>query len=154
MTIGTIRRTDFRRATVAGMGRVIAFSGDQRACASAPPDGGDDASTGGGAWGAMSESLWPAWNGMLGAEARVLDAFGDVLGEKLLVLWALSRFGDEGPGDSTLAELVDDSGRPRFGDLLAEDMLLAAFSLAVAWADGETADQQTLAAGREIRPRL
>ena len=88
----------------------------------------------GGAWGAMSEALWPAWNGMLGAEARVLDVFGEMLGEKLLVLWALSRFGDEAPGDAALAELVDESGRPRFGDWLAEDMLFAAFSLGVAWA--------------------
>src|SRR5437660_12015615 len=93
-----------------------------------------------GAWGAMSESLWPAWNGMLGAEARVLETFGEMLGEKLLVLWALSRFGDESPAEGTLAELVDEAGRPRFGDWLAEDMLFAAFSLGVAWAsDPETA---------------
>jgi len=89
---------------------------------------------GAGAWGAMSEALWPAWNGMLGAEARVLDVFGEMLGEKLLVLWALSRFGDEPPESGTLAELVDESGHPRFGDWLAEDMLFAAFSLGVAWA--------------------
>lgn len=97
-------------------------------------DGGGE--EGSGVWGAMSEALWPAWNGMLGAEARVLDTFGEMLGEKLLVLWALSRFGDEAPGEGTLAELVDDSGRPRFGDWLAEDMLFAAFSLGVAWASG------------------
>jgi hypothetical protein len=82
----------------------------------------------------MSESLWPAWTGMLSAEAHVLDVFGDMLGEKLLVLWALSRFGEGMPGDTALAELVDESGRPRFGDWLAEDMLFAAFSLGVAWA--------------------
>jgi hypothetical protein len=87
-----------------------------------------------GAWGAMSDSLWPAWNGMIRAEARVLETFGDMLGEKLLVLWALSRFGDGAPGDSTLAALVDESGRPLFGDWLAEDMLFAAFALGVAWA--------------------
>jgi hypothetical protein len=92
----------------------------------------------GGAWGAMSEALWPAWNGMPDAEARVLDSFGDMLGEKLLVLWALSRFGDGSPADGTLAELVDESGRPTFGDWLAEDMLFAAFALGVAWAtEGE-----------------
>jgi hypothetical protein len=87
-----------------------------------------------GAWGAVSEALWPAWNGMLGAEARVLDVFGEMLGEKLLVLWALSRFGDESGEAGTLTELIDESGKPRFGDWLAEDMLTAAFSLGVAWA--------------------
>ncbi len=88
----------------------------------------------GGAWGAISDALWPAWNGMLGAEARVLDVFGEMLGEKLLVLWALSRFGDGSSAGGTLSELVDDSGHPRFGDWLAEDMLVAAFSLGAAWA--------------------
>lgn len=107
------------------MAKVIALDVDRTGHA-------DDAR--GGAWGAMSEALWPAWNGLLGAEARVLDVFGEMLGEKLLVLWALSRFGDEAPGSGTLAELVDESGRPRFGDWLAEDMLFAAFSLGVAWA--------------------
>ena len=96
--------------------------------------------SGGGAWGALSDSLWIAWRGMLRAEGRVLEAFGDELGEKLLVLWALSRFGDSGPGDATLAELVDDGGRPRFGDWLAEDMLFAAFSLGVAWASDSAGD--------------
>ena len=110
------------------MAKVIALNAE-RSC----QDGGGDEEEHG-AWGAVSEALWPAWNGMLGAEARVLDAFGEMLGEKLLVLWALSRFGDEAPGEGTLAELVDDSGRPRFGDWLAEDMLFAAFSLGVAWA--------------------
>jgi hypothetical protein len=107
------------------MGRVISLGAER-------PD--EDSEARGGAWGAMSEALWPAWNGMLSAEARVLDAFGDMLGEKLLVLWALSRFGDGAPGDSSLAELVDEAGRPRFGDWLAEDMLFAAFALGVAWA--------------------
>ena len=101
-----------------------------------PPPGRerDDDAHAQGAWGAVSDALWPAWNGMLGAEARVLDTFGEMLGEKLLVLWALSRFGEQGPGDATLAELIDEEGRPRFGDWLAEDMLFAAFSLGVAWA--------------------
>ncbi|SRR5581483_4225792 len=97
----------------------------------------------GGAWGAISDALWPAWNGMLGAEARVLDVFGEMLGEKLLVLWALSRFGDGSPAGGTLSELVDDSGRPRFGDWLAEDMLLAAFSLGVAWASQAQSEPRT-----------
>lgn len=33
-----------------------------------------------------------------------------------------------------LAELVDEDGRPRFGDPLVEDMMTAAFALGVAWA--------------------
>ena len=108
------------------MAKVIALNADRPR----PEGDGDD-----GVWGtALSAALWPAWNGMVGAEARVLDTFGEMLGEKLLVLWALSRFGDESPGEGTLAELVDDSGRPRFGDWLAEDMLFAAFSLGAAWA--------------------
>jgi hypothetical protein len=106
-----------------------------------------------GAWGAMSEALWPAWNGMLSAEARVLDAFGEVLGEKLLVLWALSRFGDEPFESGTLAELVDDSGRPRFGDWLAEDMLFAAFSLGVAWASQAGPQPGDGHRSREARPQ-
>jgi hypothetical protein len=106
-------------------------------------DGGGDvqSGSGGGAWGALSDSLWIAWRGMLRAEGRVFDVFGDELGEKLLVLWALSRFGDDGPGDGTLAELVDEAGRPRFGDWLAEDMLFAAFSLGVAWASDSAASE-------------
>jgi hypothetical protein len=96
----------------------------------------------GGAWGAVNETLWPAWSGMPSAEARVLDAFGDMLGERLLVLWALSRFGDGSPADGTLAELVDEAGHPTFGDWLAEDMLFAAFALGVAWAtEGEAPAQ-------------
>jgi hypothetical protein len=104
----------------------------------------------GGAWGAMSEALWPAWNGMPDAEGRVLDAFGDMLGEKLLVLWALSRFGDGSPADGTLAELVDESGRPTFGDWLAEDMLFAAFALGVAWATESDAPVQAPAPTRTL----
>lgn len=105
----------------------------------------------GGAWGAISDSLWPAWNGMLRAEARVLDVFGDMLGEKLLVLWALSRFGDGSPGDGSLAELVDEAGRPTFGDWLAEDMLFAAFSLGVAWASEQAVSPKTARAPRTLR---
>jgi hypothetical protein len=112
------------------MGRLIALPGDRpEDHALRHQDDGQPL----GAWGALSESLWPAWNGMLRAEGRVLEAFGEVLGEKLLVLWALSRFGEGGLGDGSLAELVDEQGRPRFGDWLAEDMLFAAFSLGVAW---------------------
>jgi len=115
------------------MAKVIALSADHRHRGVA--DGGRRTHPNAdGAWGAMSDELWPAWNGMLGAEARVLDTFGELLGEKLLVLWALSRFGDDASGAGTLAELVDDGGRPRFGDWLAEDMLMAAFALGVAWA--------------------
>lgn len=120
--------SDFRvRAVTLGMAKVIALDVDRvrRATAPAAADG---------AWGAISEALWPAWNGMLGAEARVLDVFGEMLGEKLLVLWALSRFGDGSAAGGTLSELIDESGKPRFGDWLAEDMLTAAFSLGVAWA--------------------
>jgi hypothetical protein len=108
----------------------------------------------GGAWGSVSDALWPAWSGMPGAEARVLDTFGEMLGEKLLVLWALSRFGEEGPGEGALAELIDEGGRPRFGDWLAEDMLFAAFSLGVAWA-GEAGDAsaQPPAAGDVESPK-
>jgi hypothetical protein len=117
-------------AVIDGMGKLISLDtgGPQ------PPRPRDDDAQARGAWGAVSDALWPAWNGMLGAEAKVLETFGEMLGEKLLVLWALSRFGETGPGDGTLAELIDEAGRPRFGDWLAEDMLFAAFSLGVAWA--------------------
>jgi len=104
----------------------------------------------GGAWGAMSDALWPAWAGMPSAEARVLATFGDMLGEKLLVLWALSRFGDGSPADGTLAELVDECGRPTFGDWLAEDMLFAAFALGVAWASEGEAPAQAPAPPRTL----
>jgi hypothetical protein len=114
-------------AVIEGMGELIELS-----AGNAPRERRGESH--GGAWGAVSEALWPAWSGMQGAEARVLDTFGEMLGEKLLVLWALSRFGEEAPGEGTLAELVDEGGRPRFGDWLAEDMLFAAFSLGVAWA--------------------
>ena len=87
-----------------------------------------------GAWGALGEALWPAWSAMLESEVSVADALGDEVGEKLLVLWAISRFRDTGLGAPALAELVDEDGRPRFGDPLVEDMMTAAFALGVAWA--------------------
>jgi hypothetical protein len=71
---------------------------------------------------------WPS------PELSVDDALGDDVGEKLLVLWAISRFRDGGVASPVLAELVDEEGRPRFGDPLVEDMMLAAFALGVAWA--------------------
>jgi len=129
-----------------GMGRLIALSGDQ------PEDDAErarDERQTSGTWGPSSESLWPAWNGMLRAEGRVLEVFGEALGEKLLVLWALSRFGDGALGDGPLADLVDEHGRPRFGDWLAEDMLFAAFALGVAWA-GES-DPQASALPAPVR---
>lgn len=86
-----------------------------------------------GVWGAVSEELWPAWSGMLAAESRVYETFGEELGQKLLVLWAVSRFGDSDLSHGMLAELVDEQGRPRFGDWLVEDMLLAAFALGASW---------------------
>jgi len=93
-----------------------------------------DARTALGAWGALGEALWPAWAAMAQSELSVDDALGDDVGEKLLVLWAISRFRDSGVASPVLAELVDDDGRPRFGDPLVEDMMLAAFALGVAWA--------------------
>ena len=89
-----------------------------------------------GAWGSLGEALWPAWSRMLGSEISVYDALGEEVGEKLLVLWAISRFKDSAVGGMALAELVDESGRPRFGDPLVEDMMLAAFALGAAWAGG------------------
>lgn len=95
-----------------------------------------------GAWGDLGDALWPAWSRMVRSEMCVYDALGEEVGEKLLVLWAISRFRDSDDAGSALAELVDDSGRPRFGDPLVEDMMLAAFALGAAWAgegDGEPA---------------
>ena len=95
-----------------------------------------------GAWGPLGAALWPAWSRMVRSEMGVYDALGEEVGEKLLVLWAISRFRDSDDAGSALAELVDDSGRPRFGDPLVEDMMLAAFALGAAWAgegDGEPA---------------
>jgi hypothetical protein len=87
-----------------------------------------------GAWGAVGEALWPAWSRMSGSEMCVYDALGEQVGEKLLVLWAISRFRESDMAGIALAELVDKSGRPRFGDPLVEDMMLAAFALGAAWA--------------------
>ncbi len=87
-----------------------------------------------GAWGALGDALWPAWSAMANSELSVYDRLGEDLGEKLLVLWAISRFGDSGPDAPGLAELVDEHGRPRFGDPLVEDMMLASFALGASWA--------------------
>jgi hypothetical protein len=89
-----------------------------------------------GAWGELGDALWPAWLGMPGSELGVYDALGEQVGQKLLVLWAISRFRDTDVAGLALAELVDEHGRPRFGDPLVEDMMLAAFALGAAWATG------------------
>jgi hypothetical protein len=90
-----------------------------------------------GAWGALGEALWPAWSRMAGSEMCVYDVLGEEVGEKLLVLWAISRFGEGDATGTALAELVDATGRPRFGDPLVEDMMLAAFALGAAWMTGQ-----------------
>jgi len=95
-----------------------------------------DAATALGAWGALGQALWPAWSAMPHAEMDVYDALGEEVGQKLLVLWAISRFRDSGLAGPALSELVDEGGRPRFGDPLVEDMMLAAFALGAAWAEG------------------
>lgn len=90
-----------------------------------------------GAWGELGDALWPAWLGMTGSELDVYDALGEQVGQKLLVLWAISRFRDSEVAGIALAELVDEHGRPRFGDPLVEDMMLAAFALGAAWASDQ-----------------
>lgn len=105
-----------------------------------------------GAWGAMGDALWPAWSAMVRSEMSVYDALGEDVGEKLLVLWAISRFRDSGTATAAFAELVDDGGRPRFGDPLVEDMMLAAFALGAAWAEGR--DAGPTAADPPPLPRL
>lgn len=86
-----------------------------------------------GEWGADGDALWPAWRGMADFEMHVYHELGEEVGQKLLVLWAISRFRDSQAAPGALRELVDESGRPRFGDPLVEDMMLAAFALGAAW---------------------
>ena len=86
-----------------------------------------------GTWGADGDALWPAWSGMAEFEMHVYQELGEEVGQRLLVLWAISRFRDSQVAPGALRELVDECGRPRFGDPLVEDMMLAAFALGAAW---------------------
>jgi hypothetical protein len=90
---------------------------------------------------------------MIHSEMQVYEELGEDLGEKLLVLWAISRFGDSRLAASALGELVDEQGHPRFGDPLVEDMMLAAFALGAAWAatGGEPAGLAALAQRPPLR---
>lgn len=108
-----------------------------------------------GAWGSDGDALWPAWEHMAESEMHVYDALGEELGEKLLVLWAISRFRDTQLAPGALGELVDEAGRPRFGDPLVEDMMLAAFALGAAWAaeDGGPAPARVARTLRLARQR-
>jgi len=89
-----------------------------------------------GAWGSEGDGLWPAWAAMAESEMHVYDALGEEVGQKLLVLWAISRFRDSAIAPGALGELIDENGMPRFGDPLVEDMMMAAFALGAAWAAG------------------
>jgi len=102
-----------------------------------------------GAWGPDGHALWPAWAGMAASEMHVYEELGEEVGEKLLVLWAISRFRDSREAPHALRELVDETGRPRFGDPLVEDMMLAAFALGAAWGA-----QRGRPARAEAGPRL
>jgi hypothetical protein len=85
-------------------------------------------------WEAVADQLWPSWRHLSDLEERVAARFGPRLGEELLVLWAIWRFGSQGAeGDSVLRELVGDDMRPRFGIGCLGDMTEVAFALGAGW---------------------
>ena len=85
------------------------------------------------AWGEHATLLWPAWKGALEWEMESEAQFGDWLADELLVLWAISRFGDEF-SEPALNELVREDLRPRFGNELLEDVARFGFALGASWA--------------------
>jgi hypothetical protein len=84
-------------------------------------------------WDGDGARLWSAWQSLQDWEERVDGQFNPRLGEKLLVLWAISRLTGAGDGSALLHELIDEDLRPRFTDPLLEDMVYAAFALGAAW---------------------
>lgn len=83
------------------------------------------------AWDAAADKLWSSWCELPEWEIWADDSFGDLLGEEVLVLWAISRFRTV---DGALNELIDEDLRPRFADALLEDLVRVAFALGAGWA--------------------
>lgn len=86
--------------------------------------------------------LWPAWRNLEEWEDRVDADFGSELGEDMLVLWALLRFGGSRDLEGLLNELVTDDLAPTFGSSLMEDIVQVAFALGAAWAGSEAASAE------------
>ena len=78
--------------------------------------------------------LWPAWRNLTQWEERIDAEFGNDLGEDMLVLWALLRFGGSRDLEGILKELVTDDLEPTFGGTLMQDIVAVAFALGAAWA--------------------
>jgi hypothetical protein len=86
-------------------------------------------------WRDVADQLWRSWRSLPDLEERIERSFGPHLGDELLVLWAIARFGCGTPADeNAIQALVDDDLRPRFGGAAAADMVALAFALGAGWA--------------------
>jgi hypothetical protein len=81
--------------------------------------------------------LWPAWRNFGEWEERIDSQFGEDLGDDMLVLWALLRFGGSADLEALLGELVTDDLMPTFGGTLVRDIVRVAFALGAAWSGSE-----------------
>jgi hypothetical protein len=86
-------------------------------------------------WRSAAPQMWPAWKGLNRWEETASADFEAVLGEFILLLWSVHRFGPGDDGTALFDHIVDDNLHPTFSDPVLEDIVEVAFALGAAWAE-------------------
>ncbi len=86
-------------------------------------------------WRDAAARMWPAWKGLNRWEDTASGDFEAVLGEFILLLWSVHRFGPGDDGTALFDQIVDDGMPPTFSDPVLEDIVEVAFALGAAWAE-------------------
>lgn len=93
--------------------------------------------------------LWPAWKGLERWEETAADELSEPLGELIVLLWTVHRFGAASIGTALLDFVVDEELHPTIYDPVLDDIVEMAFALGAAWAA-----ERTHALQAERRPAL